>query len=157
MREHSGVLHKVCRLYCSDASDREDLAQEILIQLWRSFGSFDGRVRFSTWMYRVALNTAISYLRGESTRKRHVSSGDPVLLELAAAPESESAELTTLYQLISKLHPLERALVLLYLEGHSYEETAEILGISATNVATKLNRLKHMMKMEAAVRTRQSP
>ena len=134
--EHRKILYKICRLYCSDLNDREDLGQEILIQLWRSYPTFDGRSLFSTWMYRVALNTAISFMRSEVTRKRHVESGGPLLMEFAQAPETESADVRTMYQLITSMDPLHRALILLYLDGNSYEEIAVILGISVTNVAT---------------------
>lgn len=150
--EHRKILYKVCRLYCSDSLDREDLGQEILIQLWRSFSTFDGRVLFSTWMYRVALNTAISFVRSESSRKRHVVTGEPLLLELPPTSNTKSEEVSTMYQLIAKMDPLQRALLLLYLEGHSHEEISDILGISATNVATKLSRLKNTMKQDAAAR-----
>ena len=106
-----------------------------------------------TWMYRVALNTAISFRRSELTRKRHVESRGPLLMEYAQAPETESAEVRTMYQLITSMDPLHRALILLYLDGNSYEEIAVILGISVTNVATaKLNRLKNTMKQDATVR-----
>jgi len=80
MEEHKKILYKVCNSYCKDRGAREDLAQEILVQLWRSFGHFDGRCRFSTWMYRIALNVAISFYRRESTRSRHVISGEERVL-----------------------------------------------------------------------------
>jgi RNA polymerase sigma-70 factor (ECF subfamily) len=149
---HRKILYKVCRLYCTDAADHEDLSQEILVQLWRSFASFDGRCMFSTWMYRVALNTAISFARSESRRRRYLDSSEAA--EFAAfespAPVEESDQVRTMYQLISNLDPLPRALMLLYLDGNSYDEMAAILGISVTNVATKLNRLKEAMKRDAA-------
>src|SRR5271166_5191590 len=79
--EHKKILYKVCNSYCRNKDDREDLAQEIMVQLWRSFGSFDGRAQFSTWMYRIALNVAISFYRRESTRTRHVLPADEHLLD----------------------------------------------------------------------------
>ncbi|MBA3915340.1 MAG: RNA polymerase sigma factor, partial [Acidobacteriales bacterium] len=81
IEDHKGILYKVCRSYCRNAADRDDLAQEILVQLWHAFPSFDGRARFSTWMYRIALNVAISFLRRESTRTRHVLSSEEHVLE----------------------------------------------------------------------------
>jgi RNA polymerase sigma-70 factor (ECF subfamily) len=146
--EHKKVLYKICNLYCKKADDREDLAQEIVLQLWRSFGSFDGRCRFSTWMYRVALNVAISFIRRESTRTRHVISAHERLLEAVDDAPDATEDLRLLYQCIENLDALNKALVLLYLDGNPYEEIAEVLGISESNVATKLSRLKKKMKQE---------
>jgi RNA polymerase sigma-70 factor (ECF subfamily) len=148
VEEHKKILYKVCNSYCRDRGSREDLAQEIMIQLWRSFGRFDGRCRFSTWMYRIALNVAISFYRSESVRKRHVISGDRHLLETAAETESQPEEIRLLYRFIEGLDPLNKALLLLYLDEHSYREIADVLGITETNVATKINRLKSRMKRE---------
>jgi RNA polymerase sigma factor (sigma-70 family) len=146
--EHKKILYKVCNSYCRNRDDREDLAQEIIIQLWRSFGAFDGSCRFSTWMYRVALNVAISFYRRESTRTRHVISDEEQLLVAIDDTESQPEEIRLLYQFIEGLDPLNKALVLLYLDGNNYQEIADVLGISATNVATKISRLKQTMKQE---------
>lgn len=147
LEAHKGILYKICRVYCPHPDSREDLAQEIVLQLWRSFLSYDGsRCRFSTWMYRVALNIAISAHRRESARIRHLSP-DP-LLDIAAAVSAETVEVRMLYDMIERLEPLNRALLLLYLDGNSYAEIAEILGIRETNVATRLSRLKERMKQE---------
>jgi RNA polymerase sigma-70 factor (ECF subfamily) len=149
---HKGILYKVCRLYCPRPESREDLAQEILIQLWRAFGRYDGARPFSTWMYRIALNVAVSYYRGESARSRPLVEGEQALVELRAPEREEPAEVRALYAFIATLDPLNRALVLLHLDGHSYEETAEALGLSTTNVATKLSRLKARMREELGAR-----
>jgi len=146
--EHKKILYKVCNSYCRDHDARDDLAQEITIQLWRSFVKFDGRCRFSTWMYRIALNVAISFYRKESTRARHVISDEQHLLEAVDETESEPEEIRLLYQFIEGLDPLHKALILLYLDENSYREIADILGITETNVATKINRLKIKMKQE---------
>lgn len=146
--EHKKILYKVCNSYCKNQHDREDLAQEIIVQLWRSFGSFDDRRRFSTWMYRIALNVAISFYRRENTRMRHVLSDDAQLLNAIDETATRPAEIQVLYQFIDALDPLNKALALLYLDGNSYLEIADVLGISETNVATKISRLKHMMKQE---------
>ncbi len=92
VEEHKKILYKVCHSYCRNPGDRDDLAQEIIVQLWRSFGAFDERVRFSTWMYRIALNVAISFYRRESVRTRHVVSGNEHLLEVADESASRSEE-----------------------------------------------------------------
>jgi RNA polymerase sigma factor (sigma-70 family) len=146
--EHKKILYKVCNSYCRDPDSRDDLAQEIILQLWRSFPKFDGRCRFSTWMYRIALNIAISFYRRETTRRRHLISGEQHLLEIAGATESQPEDVRLLYELIDELDPLEKALILLYLDGNSYQEIADVLGITETNVATKISRLKTKMKQE---------
>jgi RNA polymerase sigma-70 factor (ECF subfamily) len=144
--EHKKILYKVANLYSKSREDREDVAQEIVAQLWRSFASFDGRVQFSTWMYRIALNVAISNYRRESTRKRYVLSDEEHLFKAVdSSATHRSAELQVLYQFIDGLDPLNKALVMLYLDGNSYAETAQVLGISETNVATKISRLKQQL------------
>jgi RNA polymerase sigma factor (sigma-70 family) len=151
LEEHKKILYKVCHSYCKNAGDRDDLAQEIIVQLWRSFRSFDQRVRFSTWMYRIALNVAISFYRRESVRTRHVVPGSEHLLEAIDETANRSEEVRILYEWIERLEPLNKALVILYLDGNNYQEIAEVLGISETNVATKIGRLKETLRQEAGV------
>jgi RNA polymerase sigma factor (sigma-70 family) len=146
VEDHKKILYKVCHSYCRNPGDRDDLAQEIIVQLWRSFRAFDERVRFSTWMYRIALNVAISFYRRESVRTRHVVAGSEHLLEAIDQTGNRSAEVQMLYQWIEELDPLNKALVILYLDGNSYQEIADIMGISQTNVATKISRLKQTMR-----------
>lgn len=146
--QHKKILYKVCNSYCRNRDDRDDLAQEIIIQLWRSFGKFDERYRFSTWMYRIALNVAISFYRRENTRTRYVTSDEQHLLEAIDETQDQPEEIRFLYEFIDGLDPLNKALVLLYLDGNNYQEIAEVLGISETNVATKIGRLKSKMKQE---------
>jgi RNA polymerase sigma factor (sigma-70 family) len=148
LNEHKRILYKVCHSYCRNRDDREDLAQEIIVQLWRSFGRFDEGYRFSTWMYRIALNVAISFYRRETTRTRHVISDDERVLDAVDETRSQPEEIRLLYEFIEKLDELNKALVLLYLDGNSYGEIASVLGITETNVATKINRLKNSMKQE---------
>jgi len=144
--EHKKILYKVCYSYCRNRDDREDLAQEIIVQLWRSFASFDERCRFSTWTYRIALNVAISFYRRENTRTRHVLSDDEKVLNAADETANRSAEVQALYEFIDGLEPLNKALILLYLDGNSYSEIADVVGITETNVATKISRLKQTMR-----------
>jgi RNA polymerase sigma-70 factor (ECF subfamily) len=148
--EHRKILYKVARSYCRNPADREDLVQEMAVQLWRSFSRYDDRYRFSTWMYRVALNVAISFSRSETRRSRHVVPADDSLLEIAAVPESAEAdeELHLLHSFIGQLDELDRALMLLYLDGNRYDSIAEILGISETNVGTKISRIKEKLRRE---------
>jgi RNA polymerase sigma factor (sigma-70 family) len=156
LREHRKIIFKVVAIYARAAADRNDLEQEICVQLWRSFDSYDEeRARFSTWMYRIALNVAISKLRRD--RKwlaGRIESLDDVHLDTIASDEPISEEndrLEMLYTLIGRLDPLNRAVILLYLEGRTYAEIADIIGISETNVATKINRIKQ--KLRGAVTT----
>ncbi len=145
--EHRKILYKISNSYCRNRDDRDDLAQEIVVQLWRSFRTFDGRCRFSTWMYRIALNVAISFYRRESTRTRNLALVDEHVLETVQG-DAQPSEIRLLYEYIGTLDPLNKALVLLYLDGNSYDEIANVLGISKTNVATKISRLKTTMRRE---------
>jgi len=138
--KHGGIVGKIARAYARTAADREELAQEIAAQVWRSYPRFDPAVaKFSTWLYRVALNVAISYGRRVRTTPETIEAP-----ELAAAePDPRIAEL---YAAIHTLAPLERALVLLYLEDRSHVEIADVLGLTETNVAVKLHRIKQTLR-----------
>jgi RNA polymerase sigma-70 factor, ECF subfamily len=149
--EHKKILYRVASSYCRDAEERQDLVQEIVVQLWRSFDRFDDRYRFSTWMYRIALNVAISHCRSEARRSRHTVPAEESILEVAAdAPEAAELEesLALLQRFIGQLAELDRALILLYLDGHPHHTIAEILGISATNVGTKIGRIKQRLRRD---------
>lgn len=147
LQEHGGLILKVARAYTNSAEDREDLVQEILVQLWSSLPRFAGRSKPSTWIYRVALNTALAHRRSD-TRRRERSQP---LIEIESIPSEEldhaarldNAEtLERLYAAIRALPKLDAALVMLQLDGLSYRETAEVLGISEGNVGVKLNRAR---------------
>lgn len=151
--EHKRILYKVASVYCSDPEDRRDLAQEIVVQLWRSFPRYDDRYRFSTWMYRIGMNVAISHLRGERRR----GGGATVALDgldvvdfasADRAAEEAGDDVRLLWRLVARLDELSRALVVLYLEGYGHAEIAEILGLSATNVGTKIARIKARLQRE---------
>ncbi len=150
LHEHRKIIFKVAAIYARGAEDRHDLEQEICTQLWRSFGRYDeARGKFSTWMYRIALNVAISQARRKrrSEPDRFEPLEDHHLETIGGEPTEEPDErLQTLYAFIGRLDTLNRALILLYLEDKSYAEIAEILGISETNVATKLNRIKQKLR-----------
>ncbi|MFI4978184.1 MAG: RNA polymerase sigma factor [Solirubrobacterales bacterium] len=149
--EHRKILHKVARCYAWNPADREELVQEITLQLWRSFDRYDEHYKFPTWMYRIALNVAISFVRTEVRRTRSLVPADdstPSVLDLAATPEPADDDLRLLDEFIQKLDDLDRALVLLYLDGHRHETIAEILGISATNVGTKIGRIKQRIRRD---------
>lgn len=153
VEEHKGILYKVANAYCPNREDRHDVIQEIVIQLWRSFDRFDGRCRFSTWMYRIAVNVAISFYRSEHSRLHDTVPIEEFALDLAVADrvlEEAGDNIRLLYQFINRMDELSRALMLLYLDGYSHEEMAVVLGISATNVATKINRLKQKLQRDFA-------
>ena len=150
LAQHRGIVLKVAFSYCRNDADRDDLAQEICTQLWRSFASYDESRTFSTWMYRVALNVAISQVRRAHSGKVATMAidGDEVI-QIAAPTTSEPDErIAELSRFIEQLDPLNRALLLLYLEERSYREIAEVLGITETNVATKISRLKQRIREE---------
>jgi RNA polymerase sigma factor (sigma-70 family) len=148
MKENKGIIYKICNSYCADRDDRDDLAQEIIYNLWKSFGSFDDRFRFSTWMYRIALNVAISFYRQERRFKDH----DPVsegLIVFEDDPDDKTEavnNLKLLQDFINELKEIDKALILLYLDGKSHKEMAEITGFTETNVATKINRIKEKLR-----------
>jgi RNA polymerase sigma-70 factor (ECF subfamily) len=150
LEEHKGILYKVANAYCRNPEDRPDLVQEMVIQLWKSYPRYDDRLRFSTWMYRVAMNVAISFLRSTTRRDRDTVSIDhPDLVDFAAADRSASeagGDYFVLQQLIGRLDAMDRALILLYLDGHSQSEIAEILGISPTNAGTRVARIKQKLQ-----------
>jgi len=150
VENNKGIIIKVCNTYCRDKSDREDLAQEIIYQLWKSVHRFDAGCKFTTWMYRVALNTAISFYRREKKAAAVVPfTGIDMDIEDTISTGSETEHrLHLLQQFIGRLKDLDRALILLYLEEKSYSEIAEIMGISETNTATRLHRIKDKLKNE---------
>jgi len=138
--KHQGIIHKICFIYGHKPVDRDDLYQEILLQLWRSWPTFRQNAAFSTWMYRVALNTAINQTRKPSLFLRE----DPPA-EQAENPgilADLSEEIRLLYCAIARLGKVDRAIILLWLEEKSYEEIAGITGITAKNVSVKLVRIK---------------
>jgi RNA polymerase sigma factor (sigma-70 family) len=152
--EHKKILFKIANSYCRRPADREDLVQEMVLQLWRSFGRYDSRMRFTTWMYRVALNVAISFFRHESRRPRAIGHDERVLLEVASPSDDQSpglaAEMQLIEALLAQLNEVERALILLYLDGNPYETIGEILGISTTNVGTRIARIKQKLRQSEA-------
>jgi len=152
IEQNKGIIYKVANAYCLNAEDRKDLIQEIIVQLWRSFHRYNDQYKYSTWMYRIALNTAISFYRKENRRKQLSSPLSDNLLELAE--DNTAIETNTnighLQQFIAGLKELDKALMLLYLEEKSQKEIAGITGISETNVSTRIARIKKMLKQKFA-------
>ncbi|UII24479.1 RNA polymerase sigma factor [Fulvivirga maritima] len=150
--KHKRIIYKIVNSYCKNPEDRKDLEQEIIIQLWNSFHKYNSDFQFSTWMYRIALNVAISFYRRE--RKRATVNddyGQAIIHNIADESdynEEQDQNVKLLQRFISELNELNKALMLLYLDGKAYEEIADILGITKTNVATKISRLKVKLKEE---------
>ncbi len=150
LESHKGIILKAANAYCRDPEDHKDLAQEISLQLWRAFPSYDDRYRLSTWVYRIAFNVAITWYRKfnrERGKAIPLAEGFPDVPEVVA-PDSRQGEIDQLHRFINELKELDKALMLLYLEEKSYQEMAEILGISVTNVATKISRIKKKLQQK---------
>lgn len=151
LQAHHGIVATVAATYCRDPDDRADLTQEIAVQLWRAWPRYDPARNFGTWMYRIALNVAISAVRNAAQRHRHAVPFDEVLHDVAdPAPHDPQAEqqVHALQRFIHAQPPLDRALLLLYLDERSHRDMAEILGLSETNVATKISRLRQRIRHE---------
>lgn len=147
IEENQGIIHKICNIYTDDKFSHEDLFQEIVLQLWRSFESFKGHSKFSTWMYRVSLNTAIVLIR-KKTKTIVTSSFEAQILNIKTDEIDTITEerLQLLYAAIKKLNNVERALILMYLEDLPYKEIAETMGITEVNARVKMNRVKLKLK-----------
>lgn len=146
--ENQGIIHKVCSVYCDLDEDRRDLFQEILAQLWKSYPSFRNESKFSTWMYRVALNTAITSFKKDK-RKPDKSGISYESLQLAEEmyDTREEEQIRILNKAVSQLSGIEKSIILLFLEDKKYEEIAEITGITQNYVRVKMNRIKKKLKL----------
>ncbi|NVK23620.1 MAG: RNA polymerase sigma factor [Gammaproteobacteria bacterium] len=152
MEEHKGIIYKVVNSYCQSLDERQDLAQEILTTMWLAFDKYNTEFKFSTWMYRIALNVAISYYRKDRKHQDNAVLDDECLLLIVDKPKEgeRSEEINLLYRFISQLDQLNKAIMLLYLENESYESIAQSLGISKTNVATRIGRIKEKLRSQFA-------
>ncbi len=141
---HRGIVCKVAFSYCRSPEDRLDLEQEIALQVWRAYQRYDPGRPFATWLYRIALNVAISAVRDSARRPRAVPLDERTVGEEPSS--SEDDRLGVLRRFMGQLDHMNRALLMLYLDDHSYRDIADVLGISETNVATKLHRLKQRLR-----------
>jgi RNA polymerase sigma factor (sigma-70 family) len=153
INENLGIAHKVCKLYFMDIDDREDVLQEMLYNLWKSYPHFDGRSKFSTWMYRVCLNTAFTYIRKSKKQKHELLSTTHHQIPDPSGENKEEA-INMLFEAIAMLTPVNKAIVLLYLENMSYEEIANITGLSKSNVSVRLVRIKKELEVEMKKKTK---
>ena len=147
LEKHQNIVHKVCRLYTNNYDAHNDLFQEITIQLWKAYPKFRGDAKFSTWMYRVGLNTAITLYR-KSKKDINTQEFDNVQFKISAEDydDSEEQQLKLLYNAVHQLNDIEKALVFLYLEDKNYKEISETMGISEVNARVKMNRVKTKLK-----------
>lgn len=147
LENNQNIVHKVCTLYTNDQDAHKDLFQEITIQLWQAYPKFRGDSKFSTWMYRVALNTAITLYR-KSKRSVATLDYDSVVFKIKADEydEAEEQQLKLMYNAVKQLGDIEKALIFLYLEDKNYTEIAETLGITEVNVRVKMNRIKNKLR-----------
>ena len=146
IREHERMIHKICNLYTSDVSEKQDLFQEIILQLWKSFKGFRNEAKISTWMYRIALNTALTHLRRSKT-KVSLSFTSFINENIAEENDNFDQERTNLlHNAIAKLTELEKAIVMLYLDDKSYQEMEEVLGIKQGTLRVKMNRIKEKLR-----------
>lgn len=147
INRHQGIIHKVCGMYCHDRDDKKDLFQEVILQLWKSFDSFRGESKVTTWIYRVALNTAISAFRKESKKPAQT---DILELKIQIPEDTEfqdkNEQFQLLYKAIKQLSEIERAIIMLYLDDHPYEEIAQMIGITANNARVRMNRIREKLR-----------
>jgi RNA polymerase sigma factor (sigma-70 family) len=147
LKEHELLLHKVCRMYATNHADRQDLFQEIVIQAWKGYAKFRGDSKFSTWLYRIAINTAITGLR---RKKDFIESYEPTNMPEQRedkSAEEEEEQLQQLYAAIAQLNDIEKAIVMLYMEDRSYEEMEDILGMSQGALRVKMVRIKDKLRL----------
>ena len=144
IREYERVIYKVCYLYTTPNATLNDLYKEVLLNIWKAFPKFRRECKISTWIYRIALNTCISFIRKEKNIPEIVT----LTQEADRSEEDDETQtmLQQLYRMINRLGQLEKSIILLYLEEKSYEDISEITGLTVTNVATKLNRIKDKLK-----------
>ena len=145
IESHKGMIFKVSKMYVDHQEDREDLYQEIVFQLWKSYQNFEGKSQFSTWLYRVSLNTALTFLKSEKRKPDNAFLHE----NLDVAEESQDdkeVQLQLFYKAVHELNPIEKALIFLFLEDQNHKEISENLGISEVNARVKLNRTKEKLQ-----------
>ncbi|AKH93572.1 sigma-70 family RNA polymerase sigma factor [Elizabethkingia anophelis] len=145
IEKHKGMIFKISKMYLENQEDREDLFQEIILQLWKSYQAFEGKSQFSTWLYRVSLNTAITFLKRDKKRTDKNELYENIDIE---DEQNTDKELQTefLYKAVQELNPIEKALIFLFLEGQNHKQISENMGITEVNARVKLNRTKEKLQ-----------
>lgn len=141
LQQHQGIIYKVCRVYSKQAEDWDDMYQEIALQAWKSFSTFRGEARFSTWLYRVALNTAITQYR-RSKKTTVIPEATDLMVSPASEPDPKEEQLKAMYRAIAELSEVDKAIVLLFLDDYPYEDIGQMMGITPNHVAVKMSRIK---------------
>lgn len=147
IEQNKGILFKVANTYCKDEEDRKDLVQEIMIQIWQSLHRYNDQYKISTWLYRISLNVAISFYRKNTVRTdKHIELNEQSAQLQENTKTEDEQQLNLLEQFINELREIDKALIILYLEDKSHLEIAEILGMSISNVGTKVGRIKDRLR-----------
>ncbi len=146
IKENEGIIYKITRVYTDTGEDQKDLYQDVVYQLWKAFDSFKGHSKISTWIYRITLNTAIAYLNKSKRRVKQVRLNFELLNPIDKKDTLTEERLTALYAMIKQLNVIEKGIIVLFLEGKSYQEIATITGFSSSNVGTRLSRIKTKLK-----------
>jgi len=141
LQQHQGIIYKVCRVYTKQADDWDDMYQEIALQAWKSFSTFRGDAKFSTWLYRVALNTAITLFK-RSKKAAVLPEATEQLTTPASEPDPKEEQLQAMYHAIAELSEVDKAIVLLFLDDYPYEDIGQMMGITPNHVAVKMSRIK---------------
>lgn len=147
IQDNEGILYKMTRLYTDNQTELKDLYQEMVYNLWKGYNSFKGEAKFSTWMYRIALNTAILFLKRKKSRGHNVSLDNISLVDDNYNPVLEE-RLKILYSKIKELRDVDKGIIFLYLEGKKYDEIASITGLSTSNVGTRMARIKEKLNKQ---------
>ncbi|MGB0185802.1 MAG: RNA polymerase sigma factor [Flavobacteriaceae bacterium] len=150
VQEHQNLIHKICRLYTNSDAEHKDLFQEITIQLWKAYPKFRGDAKFSTWMYRVGINTAISLYRKSKSRIQSFSFDDVSykIPQNETYDDTQDQQLKSIYAALNHLNDIDKAVIFLYLEDKNYKEISEAIGISEVNARVKMNRIKKKLKTQ---------
>ncbi len=148
INDHKGIIYKIVNVYAEDPEDRKDLEQEVIIQIWKSLDSYKGDAQISTWIYRVALNVSIAHKRKEKNRKKVNEPLGNLLVEPKVNTSLENEKTQQLYHFINQLDKFNKAIIVLYLDGYSYQEISDIVGITKTNVGVKINRIKALLSKQ---------
>ncbi len=147
IEKYKGIIYKIANAYSRSSEDQEDLVQEIILQLWSSFGNYDPKYKFTTWIYRIALNVSITHYRKDVVRKKYTIPMTEQLIDSSATVEDNQTEdIRQLRGFIQELDEMNRALMILYLDGNSHQEISNVLNISVSNVGTKISRIKDKLK-----------
>ena len=144
IKENERIILKICNIYCKESEDRADLYQDILVQLWKSFPNFNRKSRITTWMYRVAFNTAVSRFRKEKKQPSQEQISD----QFVADSFNEDENVSLLYSAIDSLSKIEKAIIILYMDGTKYKDIGEIMGLSESNIGFKINQIKGKLRVK---------